>query len=178
MASHHAKPDKNMGTSNASPPSGRPASRDTYNADTHRADTTALGYDTQWLCLRACDAGACHRRDRIFILYLDNFCRWMPDSGRFRATGLLGSPWVPGRVGGILDGGGRHVAGGGLQFGGSVMGERIAVAEARDRGVKVGQQAKRGGCLGAVDVEDAADDRAVAAACRGVSVNSTWWRGR
>jgi DNA (cytosine-5)-methyltransferase 1 len=31
-------------------------------------DLAALGYDTQWLCLRACDAGACHRRDRIFIL--------------------------------------------------------------------------------------------------------------
>jgi DNA (cytosine-5)-methyltransferase 1 len=28
----------------------------------------ALGYDTQWTCLRACDAGSCHRRDRIFIL--------------------------------------------------------------------------------------------------------------
>jgi len=32
------------------------------------ADLAALGYDTQWLCLRAADAGACHRRDRIFIL--------------------------------------------------------------------------------------------------------------
>jgi DNA (cytosine-5)-methyltransferase 1 len=36
--------------------------------DTLSADTTALGYDTQWLCLRAADTGACHRRDRIFIL--------------------------------------------------------------------------------------------------------------
>jgi len=32
------------------------------------ADLAALGYDTQWLCLRASDTGACHRRDRIFIL--------------------------------------------------------------------------------------------------------------
>jgi DNA (cytosine-5)-methyltransferase 1 len=32
------------------------------------ADLAALGYDTQWLCLRAADAGACHRRDRLFIL--------------------------------------------------------------------------------------------------------------
>ena len=32
------------------------------------ADLAALGYDTQWTCLRAADAGACHRRDRIFIL--------------------------------------------------------------------------------------------------------------
>ncbi len=32
------------------------------------ADLAALGYDTQWTCLRAADAGACHRRDRLFIL--------------------------------------------------------------------------------------------------------------
>ena len=31
-------------------------------------DLAALGYDTQWACLRASDAGACHRRDRMFIL--------------------------------------------------------------------------------------------------------------
>jgi DNA (cytosine-5)-methyltransferase 1 len=31
------------------------------------ADLAALGYDTQWLCLRAADTGACHRRDRMFI---------------------------------------------------------------------------------------------------------------
>jgi DNA (cytosine-5)-methyltransferase 1 len=30
-------------------------------------DLAALGYDTQWACLRASDAGACHRRDRMFI---------------------------------------------------------------------------------------------------------------
>jgi DNA (cytosine-5)-methyltransferase 1 len=27
-----------------------------------------IGYDTQWTSLRAADTGACHRRDRIFIL--------------------------------------------------------------------------------------------------------------
>jgi DNA (cytosine-5)-methyltransferase 1 len=32
------------------------------------AGLAALGYDTQWLCLRASDAGAPHRRDRLFIL--------------------------------------------------------------------------------------------------------------
>ena len=32
------------------------------------AGLAALGYDTQWACLRASDAGACHRRDRMFIL--------------------------------------------------------------------------------------------------------------
>jgi len=31
-------------------------------------DLAALGYDTQWLCLRASDAGAPHRRDRLLIL--------------------------------------------------------------------------------------------------------------
>jgi DNA (cytosine-5)-methyltransferase 1 len=36
-------------------------------------DLAALGYDTQWLCLRAADAGAPHRRDRLLLLYLDNF---------------------------------------------------------------------------------------------------------
>ena len=31
-------------------------------------DLAALGYDTQWTCLRASDAGAPHRRDRLLIL--------------------------------------------------------------------------------------------------------------
>jgi DNA (cytosine-5)-methyltransferase 1 len=31
-------------------------------------DLAALGYDTQWACLRASDIGAAHRRDRIFLL--------------------------------------------------------------------------------------------------------------
>jgi DNA (cytosine-5)-methyltransferase 1 len=31
-------------------------------------DLAALGYDTQWTCLRAADAGAPHRRDRVLIL--------------------------------------------------------------------------------------------------------------
>ena len=36
--------------------------------DTPGADTTALGYDTQWATLRACDTGAPHRRARLFLL--------------------------------------------------------------------------------------------------------------
>jgi DNA (cytosine-5)-methyltransferase 1 len=32
------------------------------------ADVATLGYDAQWTSLRACDTGACHRRDRMFIL--------------------------------------------------------------------------------------------------------------
>src|SRR5208337_3457825 len=31
-------------------------------------DLAALGYDAQWTCLRATDAGAPHRRDRLLIL--------------------------------------------------------------------------------------------------------------
>jgi DNA (cytosine-5)-methyltransferase 1 len=31
-------------------------------------DLAALGYDAQWVCLRAADAGAPHRRDRLLIL--------------------------------------------------------------------------------------------------------------
>jgi len=37
-------------------------------------DLAALGYDAQWLCLRASDAGACHRRDRLFAL------AWQPSA--------------------------------------------------------------------------------------------------
>ena len=46
----------------------------------------ALGYDTQWTCLRACDAGSCHRRDRIFIL-----------ASRPGASGRLTATAGPGR---------------------------------------------------------------------------------
>ncbi|WP_217705948.1 DNA cytosine methyltransferase [Verrucosispora sp. NA02020] len=33
----------------------------------HR-DLATIGYDTSWLCLRASDVGAAHRRDRLFLL--------------------------------------------------------------------------------------------------------------
>jgi DNA (cytosine-5)-methyltransferase 1 len=36
--------------------------------DVVEADLAALGYDTSWLCLRASDIGAAHRRDRLFLL--------------------------------------------------------------------------------------------------------------
>ncbi|MER7276653.1 DNA cytosine methyltransferase [Dactylosporangium sp. NPDC000244] len=35
------------------------------------ADLATLGYDTRWLCLRASDIGAAHRRDRLFLLAAD-----------------------------------------------------------------------------------------------------------
>lgn len=34
-------------------------------------DLAACGYDTQWVCVRASDVGAPHRRERIFILATD-----------------------------------------------------------------------------------------------------------
>ncbi|MET8355188.1 MULTISPECIES: DNA cytosine methyltransferase [unclassified Micromonospora] len=36
--------------------------------DVVEGDLAALGYDTRWLCLRASDIGAAHRRDRLFLL--------------------------------------------------------------------------------------------------------------
>jgi DNA (cytosine-5)-methyltransferase 1 len=36
--------------------------------DVVHADLAAIGYDTRWLCLRASDVGAAHRRDRLFLL--------------------------------------------------------------------------------------------------------------
>ncbi|MCP3785197.1 DNA cytosine methyltransferase [Micromonospora sp. A3M-1-15] len=36
--------------------------------DVLHTDLAALGYDTSWLCLRASDIGAAHRRDRLFLL--------------------------------------------------------------------------------------------------------------
>lgn len=36
------------------------------------ADLTALGYDSEWLCLRASDCGASHERDRWWLLGYSN----------------------------------------------------------------------------------------------------------
>lgn len=36
--------------------------------DVVHADLAASGYDTRWVCLRASDVGAAHRRDRLFLL--------------------------------------------------------------------------------------------------------------
>jgi DNA (cytosine-5)-methyltransferase 1 len=36
--------------------------------DRVHADLAEIGYDTRWLCLRASDIGAAHRRDRLFLL--------------------------------------------------------------------------------------------------------------
>ena len=67
------------------------------------ADLAALGYDTQWTCLRAADAGAPHRRDRLFILAV------RPGAGRTArgccrprspGTSTTGRPCRPGRPAG------------------------------------------------------------------------------
>lgn len=36
--------------------------------DRVQSDLAQVGYDTRWLCLRASDVGAAHRRDRLFLL--------------------------------------------------------------------------------------------------------------
>ncbi len=36
--------------------------------DVVQGDLATLGYDTSWICLRASDIGAAHRRDRLFLL--------------------------------------------------------------------------------------------------------------
>ncbi|WP_374536181.1 DNA cytosine methyltransferase [Micromonospora aurantiaca (nom. illeg.)] len=43
--------------------------------DVVEADLAAIGYDTSWTCLRASDIGAAHRRDRLFLLYLDTLAQ-------------------------------------------------------------------------------------------------------
>ena len=48
--------------------------------DVVHADLAAIGYDTSWLCLRASDVGAAHRRDRVFLLYLDSLATLWPTS--------------------------------------------------------------------------------------------------
>ncbi len=108
-------------------------------------------------------------RDRLFAAYLDNFSYWMPDSGRFRVTGLLGSRRILGRVAGVLARNGWQAVSGGLQLGCGVVGEWLAVAEAGDLDVEGGQPLERCGCLGAADVEYAAHDLSGWAARRSVA---------
>jgi len=43
------------------------------------ADLAALRYDTTWLCLRAADVGAAHRRDRLFLLATPEIAAAGPD---------------------------------------------------------------------------------------------------
>lgn len=43
----------------------------TLGLDTVLADLAASGYDAQWCSVRASDIGACHRRERLFVLATD-----------------------------------------------------------------------------------------------------------
>lgn len=45
-------------------------------------DLAEAGYDARWCCLRASDVGACHRRERVFVLATDS-----AHVGRPRARG-------------------------------------------------------------------------------------------
>lgn len=58
-------------------------------------DLAALGYDTQWVCLRAADVGAPHRRDRLLILAVRP-----GESGRLAAAADPGSGELQRRGGG------------------------------------------------------------------------------
>jgi len=49
--------------------------------DVVHADLAALGYDTSWICLRASDVGAAHRRDRLFLLAARRDHLLEPDGG-------------------------------------------------------------------------------------------------
>ena len=52
-------------------------------------DLAALGYDAQWVCLRAADAGAPHRRDRLLIL--GGPARGRPPGSRLLPTPVAGN---------------------------------------------------------------------------------------
>lgn len=41
-------------------------------------ELAALGYDAEWHCIQAADAGAPHLRDRVFILAYANSAEWRP----------------------------------------------------------------------------------------------------
>lgn len=72
-----------------------------------QADLAGGGYHTEWLCLRASEVGAPHRRARIFILAFrpgEGAHRLLeaaahPASARRRRTGSLRSCCAPGRGG-------------------------------------------------------------------------------
>ena len=82
-----------------------------------QADLAGSGYHTEWLCLRASEVGAPHRRARIFILAFrpgEHAHRLLeaaahPASARRRRTGSLRSCCAPGR--GALRGTGRRGVG-------------------------------------------------------------------
>ena len=59
-----------------------------------------VGYDATWGCVRASDAGACHRRERVFIVATD-----ADRVGRERVGGARDGGTGPAYRGGAADGG-------------------------------------------------------------------------
>ena len=51
-------------------------------------DLADLGYDARWVCLRASDVGACHRRERVFVLAHPKGQPWRECVGDPRPTRL------------------------------------------------------------------------------------------
>lgn len=51
------------------------------------ADLAKAGYDTEWVCVRASDVGAPHRRERLFILATDTDCARLERRGGFYGQG-------------------------------------------------------------------------------------------
>ena len=51
-------------------------------------DLSDLGYDARWLTLRASDVGACHRRERVFVLAHPKGHQWRQCVGDPRPTSL------------------------------------------------------------------------------------------
>lgn len=54
------------------------------------ADLSTLGYDSEWLCLRASDCGALHRRDRWWLLAHAKWDKQPREESRIRASGRVG----------------------------------------------------------------------------------------
>ena len=70
------------------------------------------GYDLQWVCVRASDAGACHGRARLFLvasLADTNSEAWRPPGGAGEAVHEPGAIERPGRRSGVARGW-RHTA--------------------------------------------------------------------
>ena len=51
-------------------------------------DLADLGYDARWVCLRASDVGACHRRERVFVLAHPKGHQWRECVGDQRPARL------------------------------------------------------------------------------------------
>lgn len=66
------------------------------------ADLASVGFDAEWTCLRASDVGACHRRERVFLVAVPaSDCGTAPNTagdgrnqGRTEPAGIFGRPDV------------------------------------------------------------------------------------